>query len=240
MLTPGARKPALLPTLVLAALSAALGRPASAAAESRANPEEAAAQPETNGPPESPVELPDARGGAARTGVGGAPPSEPDPECDRLFGTGEDQEANQALRRRKLVLVEEGPSYIDVVQTGGWDEPEEVAYRGLTLVETVDDPETREPLAVFAVDETLGFCEAGEYEVEIDDSLGAEGRILAILPDLVLVAQGDELRYVRSKDYRGRPTFKVSWRSPFSIVVETKSSGSARSKRVTRRRRRRR
>lgn len=163
-----------------------------------------------------------------------------DPECDRLFGTVEDQEQNQTERTKRLILVEEGPSYIDVVQTGGFGEPTEIAYRGLTLRETTTN-EDGEPVAVFEVDEELGFCEAGEYEVEVDDSLGAEGRILAILPELVLVQHGDALRYLRSADLRGRPTFKVSWRSPFSIVVESEGSkGSSRSKRAVRRRRRRR
>jgi len=162
-----------------------------------------------------------------------------DPECDRLFGTQEAREDNRQAREGRLVLVEDGPSYIDVVQTGGWSEPTEIAYRGLELRETTTG-EDGQPLAVMEVDASLGFCEPGEYEVEVDDSLGDQGRILAILPGLMVVEHGDRLRYVRSETYRGRPAFKVSWRSPFSVVVESKSSGSSRSKRSARRRRRRR
>jgi hypothetical protein len=163
-----------------------------------------------------------------------------DPECDRLFGTEADREVNEAARKRRLVLIEDGPSYIDVVQTGGWREPREIAYRGLTLKETLVDEEDAD-LAVIEVEPTLGFCEPGEYEVEVDDSIGAEGRVLAILPGIVVVQHAEELRYLRSQTYRGRPTFKVSWRSPFSIVVESESSGkSSRSRRSARRRRRRR
>ena len=163
-----------------------------------------------------------------------------DPECDRLFGTESDRERNEAERKRRLVLIEDGPSYIDVVQTGGWREPREIAYRGLALKDTVVD-EDETDFAVLEVEPTLGFCDPGEYEVEVDDSIGAEGRVLAILPGIVVVQHGDALRYLRSETYRGRPTFKVSWRSPFSIVVESESSGkSSRSRRSTRRRRRRR
>lgn len=179
---------------------------------------------------------------APETLEGGSPEADEDalggdPECDRLFGNEEDREVNEASREQQLILVEDGPSYIDVVQTGGWTEPAEIAFRGLSLKDTV--LEGQQPLAVIEVDEELGFCEVGEYEVQVDDAVGANGRILAILPGLLLLEYGDELRYVRAQSYRGRPTFKVSWRSPFSVVVESKSSGRS-SKRSVRRRRRRR
>jgi len=170
----------------------------------------------------------------------GAPASDAaDPECDRLFGAEDDQEQNAARRQSRLILVEDGPSYIDVVQTGGWTEPTEIAFRGLTLKDTM--PEAEETgVAVFEVEPELGFCDPGEYEVEVDDSIGDRSRVLAILPGLVVVEHGDGLRYVRSETFRGQPTFKVSWRSPFSIVVESDApTKSPRSRRSARRRRRR-
>jgi len=159
-----------------------------------------------------------------------------DPECDRLFGDSERQAENEESRRQRLVMVRQGPSYIDIVQTGGWDEPEEMAIRGLEVLETLADEGT----AVVRVDKSLGFCEPGEYEVEVDDALGARGRILAVFDDVVLVEHEEGLRYLRGRDMGSRPVFKVSWQSRFAVIAPTKSTGRSSSRRKSKARRRRR
>ncbi len=160
-----------------------------------------------------------------------------DPECDRLFGDAERRAENEQSREQRLVMVREGPSYIDIVQTGGWNVPEEMAIRGLEVLQTSADEGT----AVFRVDENLGFCEPGEYEVEVDDAVGARGQILGVFDDVVLLEHGERLRYLRGRDMGKRPVFKVSWQSRFAVIAPAKSTGgsSARRKAKSRRRRRR-
>ncbi|MEM1024261.1 MAG: hypothetical protein AAGD10_01545 [Myxococcota bacterium] len=155
-----------------------------------------------------------------------------DPECDRLFGDVEQRAENELSRARRLVMVREGPSYIDVVQTGGWDDPTEIAIRGLSVVET----SIGEGTAVIQVLPELGFCEPGEYEVHVDDAIGSSGRILAVFDSVVMIEHEGALRFLRLQGSGARPVFKVSWQSRFAVVAPTKSAGPSRAAKSRRRR----
>jgi hypothetical protein len=162
---------------------------------------------------------------------------ESDPECDALFGDAELQATNEQRRMLRLRMVEAGPAYIDIVQNGGWDDPTEIAIRGVELIST-GYGDHGEPEALVRVTPALGFCEPGEYAVQVDDALGEAGRILAILDDLVLLERNETLRYIRGSSYVGKPIFKLSWQSAFSIAPPTQSPRSKARARVGRRRRR--
>lgn len=164
-----------------------------------------------------------------------------DEDCESLFGDANDHDLNEAWRLRQLVLVEAGPEYVDVVQTGTWDVPLEVDFDGLSLVDSTLD-EDGEPVAVFRVEPDLGVCAAGEYEVGVDASLGTEGRLLAIAEDWVLIEHRDRLAFIRSENASGPPpVFKVSWQSSFSMMVSQPTrTGRAKARARARARARRR
>ncbi|MGF1508681.1 MAG: hypothetical protein ACFB9M_04165 [Myxococcota bacterium] len=163
-----------------------------------------------------------------------------DPECDALFGDPDVERANETRRRRRLRFTQAGPAYIDIVHIGGWSQPQEIAIRGLTLVDTGFD-EDGAPEALVEVEEELGFCEAGTYAIQVDDAIGARGRVLAIYDDVVLLEHDQDLRYVRAQSYVGRPVFKLSWQSSFAIeTAPSGGSGSSSKSRVRRSRRRKR
>ncbi|NJK90124.1 MAG: hypothetical protein HC923_12555 [Myxococcales bacterium] len=162
-----------------------------------------------------------------------------DRECDRLFGDGDGPLHNAERRATRLVLAEAGPAYIDIVHTGsGWAEPTEIDFRGIELVATTKDDEG-DPIAVIAIDERLGFCEPGEYDARIDDALGPSSRVVAILKDLVLVEHKNSLRWLRRTGARGKPVFKMSWQSSFSIPADSVTPAAPARRAITRSRRRR-
>lgn len=152
-------------------------------------------------------------------------------ECPALFGTALEHDLNERSRLRRLSLLQAGPEYIDVVQTGGWERPKPVGVAGIELLGT-GRSEDGEPVAVFRVHEELGLCEAGEYEVEVDAALGEGARVLGILPNLVLLEVDGALAYMRAAGSKGRPPlFKVSWQSKFAMPAKAPTrTGRARAR----------
>lgn len=164
-----------------------------------------------------------------------------DLDCKALFGGAEVHEANEAYRQRRLALLQAGPEYVDVVHTGGYDAPKPVDLAGLELVDT-GRTEDGEPVAVFEVKPSLSVCEPGEYEVEVDASLGAGVRVLGVLEGLVLLDTESGLAYMRARGAKGRrPVFKLSWQSTFAMPAKSggKSPSISRARARARARRRR-
>ncbi len=159
-----------------------------------------------------------------------------DDEC-RLFGTDDDRATNASTREYQLRMVRPGTHYIDIVQTGSWGEPTEVSFMGFELLDTSVDSDG-EPYATVTIDDALGVCEPGEYELVVDDDLGPHARVLAVFDGIVLLELHGDLRYLRADFVRKRPVFKMSWQSSYSMPAP--SSGASKSKAKRRRPRRRR
>lgn len=150
--------------------------------------------------------------------------------CPRLFGTEHLTEKHAARRERVLWGVERAASVVEVEHSAGWDRPHYLEFRGLELVDAAPGAE-----ATFRVTPTLDRpgCEAGEYTVGVDDSLGERGHVLAVLNDVVLVEYLGQLSYLATPEAT-IPTWRMVWRSPWKLV-KRRHTGVASSTMPTRR-----
>lgn len=154
--------------------------------------------------------------------------------CPGAFGDEALRSDNRVVRRERLVLAEQGPHYIDVVDTVGWSPPEAVRFRGLELLDTPTGP-GGERVAVVRLDERFGSgCSPGLYRLRIDDSIGTGRRLVAILDGMLLIERDEPsdperqdlqappsgLEFLQTVDEAGtgRPLFKMSWRAPFDMA----------------------
>ena len=74
-------------------------------------------------------------------------------------------------------------------------------------------------------------CPTGLYALKVDDSMGEDGRIIAILPDLLVIELQGSLHYL-PMDPRDKPVWRLIWRSPWKVMRlpgQRSSTGSSRS-----------
>lgn len=92
------------------------------------------------------------------------------------------------------------------------------------------------------------LCEPGVYEVSVDDSLGQDARVYAVLDEGMLVESGESLAFVVVDDGPTAPSMRMIWRSAYAIAFEDAAAASKvkkaskkkpKRKRKPRRRRRR-
>jgi len=159
--------------------------------------------------------------------AGGADPAEPSSACSQLFGDEEEREQNMKHRKKLLMSVREGEYCIEVLHSTDWETPEEIEYIGLELVETVIDEES-EPHALVYVSEEIDElgCDPGNYVVEVDDSIGEEARVLAILQDLVLIEENEDLKFLKTEE-AGNPVWRMIWKSSWKLLKTPDSSRKA-------------
>jgi len=168
----------------------------------------------------------------------GALPAE---ACPEVFGTTQVHESNEADRQRKLDELDQAAHTIDLVHTGAWEEPERIRYRGLELVGTRLN-EDEEPVALVRVDPEEGEleCRPGLYRLEVDDSIGADAAVLAVLDDVLLVEADGDLRFLKTEQAE-QPVFRMIWRSEWKLLrLPGERISTRRARRSPRHRRRRR
>jgi hypothetical protein len=162
--------------------------------------------------------------------------AEPSSACRQLFGDAKEHEDNRKHRKKLLMSVREGEYCIEVLHSADWEVPEEIEYAGLELIKTLADEESDPQALVYVSDEIDELqCDPGVYIVGVDDSIGEEARILAILRDFVLIEENDELRFLKTED-AGNPVWRMIWKSSWKLLKTPDSSKSVRH--PSRRRRR--
>jgi hypothetical protein len=138
----------------------------------------------------------------------------PSSSCPQVFGDPATRASNRerrAMRLRSLLLDR---AEIDLVHSADWEEPARLRRQGLTLLGTPVTPDgTRRARLLIDVPGTS--CR-GRYRLAVDDSLGPSGRVLAILPGLVLLEWKGQLAFLQV-DGRALPSWRMTWTSPFQI-----------------------
>jgi len=152
--------------------------------------------------------------------------AEPSSACSQLFGEEDEHKQNMKHRKKLLISVQEGEYCIEVLHSADWDTPKEVAYVGLELVETIVD-EKSGPQALIQVSGEIDEleCDPGTYIVEVDDSIGDDTRVLAILEDFVLLEENDELKFLKTEG-TSSPVWRMIWKSSWKLLKSRDSSRS--------------
>ncbi len=70
------------------------------------------------------------------------------------------------------------------------------------------------------------ICEPGVYEVTVDDSLGQDARVYAMLEEGMLIESGDRLAFLVLDDGPKMPSMRMIWRSAYAIEFESTASSS--------------
>ncbi|MCB9535359.1 MAG: hypothetical protein H6704_03775 [Myxococcales bacterium] len=167
-----------------------------------------------------------------------------DPDrCRLVFGSKRTRRTNRHQRKANLSWVERTGNVVDVTHSTRWRQPFYLEFRGLELVET--EMEDGERVGFVHLEDAQN-CPSGLYPVHTDDNLGEDARVLAVLPDTLLVEFRGRLGYLLTAD-AATPQWRMVWRSPWKTIRRYKSPVSVskgkkkrRSKRRSRRSRRRR
>lgn len=143
--------------------------------------------------------------------------AEPSSACPQLFGDEETRERNRRHRKELLLSVRRGRYCHVVLHSAQWKDPQPVDYVGLSLLRTRIDAESG-PQALVSVSGEIAEldCAPGLYLIGIDDSIGEEARILAILREAILIEDGQELKYIKSEGAPS-PVWRMIWKSSWSM-----------------------
>jgi hypothetical protein len=150
----------------------------------------------------------------------------PASQCPQVFGDGLSQERNRQLRTRALEKVTPGKHMINLLHTGKWRPPSQIRFQGLVL-RTTTSAKPGDSRALVEIGQLPGGleCTPGTYELKVDDSIGGQGHVLAILDNSVLLEHKGELRFWKIANTES-PVFRMIWRATWSLAgAEPASSG---------------
>lgn len=130
-------------------------------------------------------------------------------ECSEVFGDPQLRSARAARRAQlvELLVTEEGE--VMLAHSQDWEEPLPLRLHGLHLT-TVDVAHQQ---AIFEL-ELPPLC-VGLFRVSVDDELGQDAPILAVIGDAVVLELDGQLRYIQG-DNDSRPP-EVLWRSKWTL-----------------------
>ncbi len=151
----------------------------------------------------------------------------PASSCPALFGTAGSRAENVKDRTRYLELVEPIEDVINLTYSGPWREPIPVRFKGITMTASLGIGGDS-PSAILEIsDMPPGVsCEPGLYEIHVDDSLGSDAHVLAIVKNAVLFERDGQLFYLTARMAQ-EPIFRMIWRSTWTISGEQQKSNSA-------------
>jgi hypothetical protein len=156
------------------------------------------------------------------------PQNAPAPICLELTGTESDRAVNAQRRHDALAAVRvDEDQAVDVIHhEARWQAPRLVEFSGADLVAVRKDtpPTDDDAAALVVLHNPTASCPAGRYLVRVDDVLGDDGRVLAVLPQGLLVEQHGALLFW-PKEGEEPPHFRAVWRSSFWLSFP--SSGGA-------------
>ena len=167
------------------------------------------------------------------------------PRCVGLLGNDDTREDNQARREALFVRASwSEPGLWILHRSDDWEEPKLLVTEGLSLAATEldDDGEWQ---AVLELDDDFAVghgCEPGPVLAGVDDALGADGQVLAVLRDVVLIEVSGELAFLYTDD-EDWPEFRMAWQAPWRVLYhgDPGHSGSkSKSRKKSRRKKKRR
>lgn len=162
-------------------------------------------------------------------------------DCPVVFGDDEDVAANQEYRTASLNFIWDGEPQVVIDHSSDWDTPVLTAIRHMELIET--STEGAEAFISFDAEAEGIDCESGVYALAVDDAIGEDGLVLAVLGHILLLEMDGELQYLL-EDGAMTPDWRVTWSSSYSMTPYLSKKGTRlrkrRARRKARRRRRRR
>ena len=133
-------------------------------------------------------------------------------DCAAVFGDEETVAENETVREERLNFIVDSGAHVVVDHSYSWSEPESAEIRSFELVDT----STGGALAVFGAGDEGFDCADGVYLLSADDSLGPDGRIIAVLQQALLIELEDELFFIVPEG-DDPPDFVVAWSSRFGV-----------------------
>lgn len=150
-------------------------------------------------------------------------------ECPAIFGTSERRAANALFREQHLnhVMGASG-SYTVVHHNPRWDKPSPLRIQGIHLVEAGRGGDKRAFVRVNLDAPTASrvSCEPGIYRLTRDDNIAPGASILAILDRSLLISRHGRLTYIPAIPGSSQ-NFRMVWQSPWTIEIQSESSGTA-------------
>lgn len=137
--------------------------------------------------------------------------------CPLVFGDPSVIEANEADREAVLNFVLDLGSTVVIDHSGGWSAPKPVAFRGIDLIDTATIAGAEVAHVFFDAEAEEVPCESGAYELQVDDAMGEDARIVSIVDGILLLEVDGELRYLAQKD-ASIPRWRVTWSSRYSMA----------------------
>jgi hypothetical protein len=140
--------------------------------------------------------------------------------CPLLFGSDESREHNRAVRLRRLAEVTWGEKLTDLVHSEPtWREPVLRRVPGLEVVQVEAVPDGEHVALVRVSEAFAASCPAGDYLVSVDDALGAEGAVLAVLDEGLLAELRGDLIFLHRGGAPPLPRFRMIWRSSYGLSL---------------------
>lgn len=139
-------------------------------------------------------------------------------DCPLLFGTPASIERNKQARTKHLEEVASGEHMINLTHTGPWQKPTIMRLQGVELMATagVDGDDPSALVEVGELPAGMG-CQPGLYELKVDNSIGGQAHILAIVEGAVLLEYNGDLKFIQTRQ-APTPVFRMIWRSTWTIA----------------------
>lgn len=153
-----------------------------------------------------------------------AEPAEEGASCPALFGDEQLRAESEAWRKERLLSVEREEGVIEIVHSvPQWNEPVARTAPGMTVVAV--DPATG-TARVAVHDRWSRWCRPGVYRVRLDDALGANSQVLAVLDEGLLASHPEGLMLLPAEGAARATKFRMIWRSAFGISSAGGGSGA--------------
>ncbi|MBI3178600.1 MAG: hypothetical protein HYZ27_03005 [Deltaproteobacteria bacterium] len=135
--------------------------------------------------------------------------------CPAAFG---DEDGRLLKRERRLRLLEHvlpGAFAVTLTHRGHWVEPVPARFSDVQLIAT-HTADVEESVALVTLDAEGSDCLHGTYALHVDDAVGADGAVLAILDGILLFEMNEELMYLRVPG-GDEPMWRMAWHPTFTI-----------------------
>src|SRR5688572_29573496 len=135
-------------------------------------------------------------------------------DCDEVFGDELATLENHAARESRLNFIIDSDTDVVVDHSYSWKIATQAEIGSLELVETSTDGSTAY-ISFLASHEGID-CDDGVYAISVDDSIGPDGRVLAVLRRALLIEMDGRLCYLVPEGGE-LPRFRITWSSRFGM-----------------------
>lgn len=159
--------------------------------------------------------------------------------CTALLGNPGMRRRHAKQRAESGLRVSEAGEFIDIHATGDVYAPPRLQPLESLTVLGVEERDDGTDVAILSLDDADDWGCNDTIEVQQDDALGANARVVAVTSDGLLAEVNDGLVFV-ALDQSQAPQFRMVWHSDFEVVKQEPKVKKRKKKRRKRRKRRRR